>query len=116
MSHASIPAEVRAARGLPDHLVRISVGMEHPQDLLAGGVSNGKLCLCLSVCLPACLSACLLLQGVWSFSVTGRRLLGPCGMLRMFYVPIQTLLPLCGDHGANAGQYVYTRCFAGIKG
>lgn len=35
MSHASIPAEVRAARGLPDHLVRISVGMEHPQDLLA---------------------------------------------------------------------------------
>ena len=36
MSHASIPAEVRAARGLPDHLVRISVGMEHPQDLLAG--------------------------------------------------------------------------------
>ncbi|KAL0053543.1 hypothetical protein WJX82_007378 [Trebouxia sp. C0006] len=34
MSHASIPAEVRAARGLPDHLVRISVGMEHPQDLL----------------------------------------------------------------------------------
>ena len=36
MSHASIPAEVRAARGLPDHLVRISVGVEHPQDLLAG--------------------------------------------------------------------------------
>ena len=36
MSHASIPAEVRAARGLPDHLVRISVGMEHPQDLLQG--------------------------------------------------------------------------------
>lgn len=37
MSHASIPAEVRAARGLPDHLVRISVGTEHPDDLLAGG-------------------------------------------------------------------------------
>ncbi|KAL3150529.1 hypothetical protein ABBQ32_000346 [Trebouxia sp. C0010 RCD-2024] len=35
MSHASIPAEIRAARGLPDHLVRISVGMEHPEDLLA---------------------------------------------------------------------------------
>ena len=36
MSHASIPAAVRAARGLPDHLVRISVGVEHPDDLLAG--------------------------------------------------------------------------------
>jgi cystathionine beta-lyase/cystathionine gamma-synthase len=28
MSHASIPAEVRAARGLPDDLVRISAGIE----------------------------------------------------------------------------------------
>lgn len=36
MSHASIPAAVRAARGLPDDLVRISVGIEDPQDLLAG--------------------------------------------------------------------------------
>ena len=39
MSHASIPAAVRAARGLPDHLVRISVGVEHPDDLLAGASS-----------------------------------------------------------------------------
>jgi cystathionine beta-lyase len=35
MSHASIPAEVRAARGLPDDLVRISTGIEHADDLLA---------------------------------------------------------------------------------
>ncbi|GIL55171.1 hypothetical protein Vafri_10770 [Volvox africanus] len=35
MSHASIPAEVRAARGLPDDLVRISTGIEDPQDLIA---------------------------------------------------------------------------------
>ena len=41
MSHASIPAEVRAARGLPDDLVRISVGIEDVHDLLAGE-SPGK--------------------------------------------------------------------------
>ena len=35
MSHASIPAEVRAARGLPDDLVRISVGIEDADDLIA---------------------------------------------------------------------------------
>ena len=35
MSHASIPAEVRAARGLPDDLVRISAGIEDPEDLIA---------------------------------------------------------------------------------
>ena len=35
MSHASIPAEVRAARGLPDDLVRISVGIEDPRDLIS---------------------------------------------------------------------------------
>ncbi|OUS48876.1 putative cystathionine beta-lyase precursor CBL [Ostreococcus tauri] len=35
MSHASIPAEVRAARGLPDDLVRISCGIEDGDDLLA---------------------------------------------------------------------------------
>ena len=44
MSHASIPAEVRAARGLPDPLVRISVGMEHPEDLLAG--KDHGVCMC----------------------------------------------------------------------
>ena len=46
MSHASIPAEVRAARGLPDDLVRISVGIEDVNDLLAGesrGVCGGVL-------------------------------------------------------------------------
>ena len=35
MSHASIPAEVRAARGLPDDLVRISAGIEDADDLVA---------------------------------------------------------------------------------
>ncbi|KAL4457693.1 hypothetical protein ABPG75_012558 [Micractinium tetrahymenae] len=35
MSHASIPAEVRAARGLPDDLVRISVGIEDVEDLIS---------------------------------------------------------------------------------
>lgn len=35
MSHASIPAEVRAARGLPDDLVRISTGIEDVGDLIA---------------------------------------------------------------------------------
>lgn len=35
MSHASIPAKVRAARGLPDDLVRISVGIESIDDLMA---------------------------------------------------------------------------------
>ena len=35
MSHASIPAEVRAARGLPDDLVRISAGIEEGEDLVA---------------------------------------------------------------------------------
>lgn len=34
MSHASIPAEVRAARGLPDDLVRIAAGIEDVDDLL----------------------------------------------------------------------------------
>jgi len=35
MSHASIPAEVREARGLPDDLVRISAGIEDADDLIA---------------------------------------------------------------------------------
>lgn len=48
MSHASIPAEVRAARGLPDDLVRISVGIEDVHDLLAGKPSDmcGRVLLC----------------------------------------------------------------------
>ncbi|XP_072965949.1 cystathionine beta-lyase, chloroplastic [Typha angustifolia] len=35
MSHASIPASVREARGLTDDLVRISVGIEDVEDLIA---------------------------------------------------------------------------------
>jgi cystathionine beta-lyase len=34
MSHASIPVEVRAARSLPEDLVRISVGIEDAEDLI----------------------------------------------------------------------------------
>jgi cystathionine gamma-lyase len=33
MTHASIPAEVRAARGVDDNLVRLSVGIEDFDDL-----------------------------------------------------------------------------------
>jgi cystathionine gamma-lyase len=35
MTHASIPAEIRRAQGLADGLVRLSVGIEHIDDLLA---------------------------------------------------------------------------------
>jgi hypothetical protein len=45
MSHASIPADVRAARGLPDDLVRISVGIEDPEDLLQGEPSEAYVVL-----------------------------------------------------------------------
>jgi cystathionine beta-lyase/cystathionine gamma-synthase len=34
MSHASIPKNVRHASGLPEDLVRVSVGIEHPDDLI----------------------------------------------------------------------------------
>ena len=34
MSHASIPAEVRRARALPEDLVRLSIGLEDPEDLV----------------------------------------------------------------------------------
>lgn len=35
MSHASIPAAAREARGLTEDLVRISVGIEDIEDLIA---------------------------------------------------------------------------------
>jgi len=35
MSHASIPAEVRRGRALPEDLVRLAIGIEDPGDLLA---------------------------------------------------------------------------------
>jgi cystathionine gamma-lyase len=35
MTHASIPAETRRAQGLADGLVRLSVGIEHADDLIA---------------------------------------------------------------------------------
>jgi cystathionine beta-lyase/cystathionine gamma-synthase len=33
MTHASIPADVRAGLGISDGLVRLSVGIEHVEDL-----------------------------------------------------------------------------------
>jgi cystathionine gamma-lyase len=35
MTHASIPADQRAALGLSDNLVRLSPGIEHADDLIA---------------------------------------------------------------------------------
>ena len=35
MTHASVPAERRAALGLTDGLVRVSVGIENVEDLVA---------------------------------------------------------------------------------
>jgi cystathionine gamma-lyase len=35
MTHASVPAEVRAEIGIGDALVRLSVGVEDLQDLIA---------------------------------------------------------------------------------
>ena len=46
MSHASIPAAVREARGLTEDLVRISVGIEDVNDLivdLANALRTGPL-------------------------------------------------------------------------
>ena len=40
MTHASIPAEARAALGLSDTLVRLSPGCEHPKDLVADLVAG----------------------------------------------------------------------------
>ncbi|KAJ1800534.1 cystathionine beta-lyase [Coemansia sp. RSA 2399] len=34
MSHASIPAEIRKQRRLPEDLIRLCVGIEHPDDLI----------------------------------------------------------------------------------
>ena len=35
MTHASIPAEIRAELGIGDGLVRLSVGVEDAEDLIA---------------------------------------------------------------------------------
>jgi cystathionine beta-lyase/cystathionine gamma-synthase len=35
MTHASVPAERRRALGITDSLIRLSVGIEDPQDLQA---------------------------------------------------------------------------------
>ncbi|MBL7963631.1 MAG: PLP-dependent transferase [Flavobacteriales bacterium] len=34
MTHASVPREVRRAAGIRDSLVRLSIGLEHPEDLI----------------------------------------------------------------------------------
>ena len=58
MSHASIPAEVRAARGLPDDLVRISVGLEDPQDLLEGLLQDSS-CVYGALLIGTCMALCM---------------------------------------------------------
>lgn len=35
MTHASVPREARIAAGIHDSLVRVSIGLEHPEDLIA---------------------------------------------------------------------------------
>jgi cystathionine gamma-lyase len=35
MTHGSVPPDVRAALGIGDSLVRLSVGIEEPDDLIA---------------------------------------------------------------------------------
>jgi len=35
MSHASVPKEERERKGIKDTLVRLSVGLEDPEDLIA---------------------------------------------------------------------------------
>ena len=35
MTHASVPSEQREVLGISDGLVRLSVGIEHPDDLIA---------------------------------------------------------------------------------
>ncbi len=35
MTHASVPREARIAAGINDSLVRVSIGLEHPEDLIA---------------------------------------------------------------------------------
>ncbi len=35
MTHASVPADVRAQLGIGDTLIRLSVGIEHVDDLIA---------------------------------------------------------------------------------
>lgn len=44
MSHAALPPEERKRRGITDTLVRLSVGLEDPDDLIAemNGIFNGK--------------------------------------------------------------------------
>jgi cystathionine beta-lyase len=35
MTHASVPRSARIAAGIRDSLVRVSIGLEHPDDLIA---------------------------------------------------------------------------------
>ena len=35
MTHAGVPAEVKAQTGITEGFVRLSIGLEHPEDLMA---------------------------------------------------------------------------------
>ena len=43
MTHASIPAEIREARGVDDGLVRLSVGIEDVEDLKTTSAGGTRL-------------------------------------------------------------------------
>jgi methionine-gamma-lyase len=34
MTHAGVPKDVKAAHGITEGLIRISIGLEHPDDLI----------------------------------------------------------------------------------
>ena len=63
MSHASIPKEIREARGLPDDLVRISAGIEDEKDLIADLAQAMDKALAQSQ--PQGMSASMPTGGVW---------------------------------------------------
>jgi cystathionine beta-lyase/cystathionine gamma-synthase len=44
MTHASIPREIRELRGITDSLIRLSVGLEHIDDLVPDVLQALKNC------------------------------------------------------------------------
>jgi hypothetical protein len=43
MTHASVPAEQRAKLGISDNMVRLSVGVEELEDIMAGKFIHSRL-------------------------------------------------------------------------
>ena len=59
MTHGSIPKEVREAAGLKDSLIRISVGIEDVEDLMADLDTAFSLSLCPILLFAILRSSCL---------------------------------------------------------